>query len=128
MIFCIRIYLNWKQTSAEEGTGKFSVPSAKRRCLPLMSKVSTSPMNWRSGSRWARIGAEISKDWRWVNAASTSLVQQKSWRVDVKVVGSGHNLAIVAVEVAVISLNVYRKGGYLSEIFPIKVEYWFWLG
>lgn len=67
-----------------------------------MSEVSTSPMNWRLGSRWARMGAEISKDWRWVNAASTSLVQRKSWRVDVKVVGGGHNLAIVAVEVAVI--------------------------
>lgn len=47
--------------------------------------------------------------------------------MDVKVVGGGHNLARVAVEVAVISLKVYRKGGYLSEIFPIKVQYCFWL-
>lgn len=46
----------------------------------------------------------------------------------VKVAGGGYNLAIVAVEVALISLKVYRKGGYLSEIFPIKVQYCFWLG
>lgn len=85
-------------------------------------------MNWRLWSRWARMGTEISKDWRWVNAASTSLVQWKSWRVGVKVARGGYNLAIVAVEVALISLKVYRKGGYLSEIFPIKVQYCFWLG
>lgn len=46
----------------------------------------------------------------------------------VKVAGGGYNLAIVAVEVALISLKVYRKCGYLSEIFPIKVQYCFWLG
>lgn len=85
-------------------------------------------MSWWLGSRWSRMGAEISKDWRWVNTASTTLVQWKSWRVDVKVVGGGHNLAIVAVVVAVISLIVYHNGGYLSEIFPIKVQYCFWLG
>lgn len=43
--------------------------------------------------------------------------------------GGGHNLAIVAVEAAVISLKPYsEKGGYLSKIFPIKVQHWFWLG
>lgn len=34
-LMCIRLYINWRQNSAEECTGKFSVPS----CLPLMSEA-----------------------------------------------------------------------------------------
>lgn len=51
---------------------------------------------------------------------STSLVQRKRWKVHIKMVGGGHNLAIFVVEGAVISLKVFRKGGYPREIFPTR--------